>query len=202
MFTGLVQAVGLVQSVEPRGLTLRLCIEASGWAHAPALGDSICVSGVCLTVAQSPAPGQPLAFDVVHETLSKTTLGRLTPGRRVNLEHAVTASTLMGGHFVQGHVDGVGNVTHVQRSDDWRLTIEPPPALMDAMIPRGSVCVEGVSLTLAEVTSRTITLALIPTTLEKTTLGALQPGDRVNIEADMLVKSVVAVVANLRAARQ
>lgn len=176
-------------------------IDPSGWDHRPALGDSICVMGVCLTVATEPgtqgtSPGV-LVFDAVRETLTKTTLGLLRPGQNVNLEHAVTASTLMGGHFVQGHVDATGLVVDVQRGDDWRVTVEPPHELMAAMIPRGSVCLDGVSLTLARTTDRTITVALIPTTLAKTTLGALNAGDRVNIEADMLAKAVVGVVRNL-----
>ncbi len=198
MFTGLVQAVGRVHTMEPQGFGLRLVIDTAGWAHVPTLGDSICVGGVCLTVAVEVKHGQPLAFDVVHETLTKTTLGRLRAGDRVNLEHAVSASTLMGGHFVQGHVDGVGTVTAVQAEGDWRLSIAAPPALMPMMISKGSVCVEGVSLTLAEVGPAQITIALIPTTLDKTTLGALKPGDGVNLEADMLVKAVVATIQRMK----
>jgi riboflavin synthase len=221
VFTGLVQAVGRVVSARAKGPgpggggsgwggagAVRLVIDPQGWAHRPALGDSISVSGCCLTVAEEPG-GEGWAFDVIPETLSKTTLGGLKPGARVNLEHAVTASTLMGGHFVQGHVDGVGRVTRVQRGDDWRVTVALPAELGAFMVPKGSVCVEGVSLTIAGLGERgrgqaggggggggagggaEFTVALIPTTLAKTTLGDLQEGDGVNVEADMLAKTVV-----------
>lgn len=165
-------------------------VDLRPWAHIPALGDSISVNGCCLTVASA---GPEVAFDVIPETLAKTTLGSLAAGETVNLEHAVTASTLMGGHFVQGHVDGVGKVLSVQTKGEWRVRIQPPADLMPFMAPKGSVCVEGVSLTLAAVdpASGWFEVALIPTTLELTTLGSLKAGSAVNLEADMLAKTVV-----------
>lgn len=190
MFTGLIQAVGRVSSAADSAAGLRLAIRPEGWSHRPSRGDSIAVSGVCLTLVDVSADGD-WAFDVVPETLDKTTLGALRPGSRINLEHAVTASTLMGGHFVQGHVDGVGSVTRIDRTDGWRLTITPPTELMPFMAPKGSITVDGVSLTIAELSPSTVTIALIPTTLALTTLGELHPGDRVNLEADMLAKTVV-----------
>lgn len=193
VFTGLVQAVGRVKAVEPRATGVRLLVEPGGWGHRPGLGDSISVSGVCLTVAEEPGAGGGAgwAFDVVHETLAKTTLGRLRPGSAVNLEHAVTASTLMGGHFVQGHVDGVARVERVEAGDDWRLTVRPPAELRAYFVAKGSVCLDGVSLTIATLDEQTLGVALIPTTLAKTTLAELKVGDGVNVEADIDRKSVV-----------
>jgi riboflavin synthase len=196
MFTGLVQAVGLVRAVQPTPAGLRLTVDAAPWPHRPQAGDSICVSGVCLT-AIADAPDGVLAFDAVPETLAKTTLGRLTGGSRVNLEHAVTASTLMGGHVVQGHVDGVGRVDSVRIDDGWRVRICPPHTLAKYLVPKGSVCVDGVSLTVAAVQTPAaphagwFEVALIPVTLERTTLAALKPGDEVNIEMDVMAKTIV-----------
>jgi riboflavin synthase len=218
MFTGLIEALGVVREVRESPYGVRLVVDpsgATGWQHRVTAGESIAVAGVCLT-ARHPErilphgdplpPGDPLAFDVVAETLRKTTLGALKPGARANLERAVRADTLMGGHFVQGHVDGVGSVSGIRDDPaDWRLSIHLPATLMEAMVPKGSVAVEGVSLTLAEVrpdgpglAAGTIEIALIPTTLERTTLGGLRVGDPVNIEADMLAKSVVATVRRMR----
>lgn len=200
MFTGLVQSKGRVASAAPAAAGARLVIDASAWGHRPGLGDSISVSGVCLTVAAlGPAPGA-MAFDVVPETLGKTTLGSLRAGSTVNLEHACRADTLLGGHIVQGHVDGVGAVVDVRADPaDWRIVIEPPPGanigadLMEFCAPKGSIAVEGVSLTIASLDpgARRVEIALIPTTLELTTLGALRAGDRVNLEMDCIAKQVV-----------
>jgi riboflavin synthase len=194
VFTGLVQHVGVVASTAQLGATVRLVVDSADWAHRPARGDSICISGCCLTLAEPMLDGSSLmAFDVVPETLAKTKLGRLVPGDRVNLEHSVTASTLMGGHVVQGHVDGVAPVIAVQSSDDWRISFRPPTDLLPYFVPKGSVCIDGVSLTLAhvDVAAGQIGVALIPETLAKTTLGRLKPGDTVNVEADVLVKTIV-----------
>lgn len=152
------------------------------------------MSGVCLTLLGTPSEFRVgiLAFDVVEETLAKTTLGGLAPGDRVNLEHAVRADTLMGGHFVQGHVEGVGVVERVwDAGGDLRVTIRPGRDLMDAIVPKGSVCVDGVSLTVARVEGEAFDVALIPTTLAQTTLSGLRAGTRVNIETDMIARTVV-----------
>lgn len=192
MFTGLVQHVGDVFAVQSRGEQVRIVIDPRGWSHVPARGDSIAVSGCCLTVAEEPrAMGGFFAFDAIPETMGKTKLGSLTVGSQVNLEHSVTASTLMGGHFVQGHVDATATVAAVQTGDDWRIRLGPPADLMAYFVPKGSVCIDGVSLTLAEVGSDHITIALIPETLARTTLGQLRAGDAVNVEADILSKTVV-----------
>lgn len=199
MFTGLVQALGVVRSLQPitpSSPTVEITIDPLNWSHRPEVGDSICIDGCCLTVAHM-AP-HAWAFHAVPETLSKTTLGSFLPGRRVNLEPAVTAATLMGGHFVQGHVDGVGRVDSVQTGADWRVRVTPPPALMKFMAPKGSLTLNGVSLTIAALhpgaadgVGGWVEVALIPVTLSKTNLGELAPGSNVNIEADVLAKQIV-----------
>lgn len=192
MFTGLIQAVGEVTEISPeKGLT-RFAIDPRGWTYHPATGDSIAVSGVCLThTAQGPAG--ILTFDAVPETLSATTLGRLRLGAPVNLEHSVRADTLMGGHFVQGHVDGVGEVAGVEKAGDagWRVRITPPAELLRYIAPKGSITIDGVSLTIAAVDDHAFEVALIPTTLDLTTLADLNTGDPVNIETDILARTVV-----------
>jgi len=193
VFTGLVQTVGEVIAAADREGGRRLLVRAPGWPHDPAPGESISVSGCCLTLASGEEDGAgTLAFDVVAETLEKTTLGRLTPGSRVNLERSATATTLLGGHIVQGHVDGVGEVVAAQRDPaDWRVTIRLPSALMDFIPPKGSVAVDGVSLTVAAVSRDAFDVALVPTTLAETTLEALDVGRACNIETDILAKTVV-----------
>jgi len=195
MFTGLIQHVGRVNRLEDHPAGLRLVIDPLGWDHAPAPGDSIAVSGVCLTIVEG--GGEGFAFDVVHETLAKTTLGTLKAGSRINLEHAARADTLMGGHVVQGHIDCLARVHAVSREGDGvRMAFSfdgEYEKSIRAIVPKGSVAVEGVSLTIASVSpaDRMFEVALIPTTLTKTTLGGLVPGDRVNLEMDMLAKTVV-----------
>lgn len=193
MFTGLVQAMGTIERLEPSATGCRLVIDASGWDHRPSAGDSVAVSGCCLTaVGDSTGEGR-LTFDAIPETLAKTTLGGWAAGDRVNLEHSVTASTLMGGHVVQGHVDGVGRVVHVVTEGEWRVRIEVPEGMMRYATPKGSVCIDGVSLTIADqhVSERWLEVALIPETLERTTLDTLAAGDGVNVEMDVLSKTVV-----------
>ena len=207
MFTGLVQAVGTVTETKPgtgTGGVLRLLIDASGWTHRPEHGDSIAVDGCCLTLVGEPTAGNTLTFEAIPQTLALTTLGSLKPGGRVNLEHAVTPVTLLGGHLVQGHIDGIGTVTRVQRGDDYRVSVRVPAGVEPFMLPRGSVCIAGVSLTLAEVSSdgSEITVALIPTTLALTNLAELTPGQSVNIEADATVKSVVTTVLRVMESRR
>jgi riboflavin synthase alpha subunit len=175
------------------GCALR--IDKCGWAHRPEHGASIAVNGCCLTVVSPPgAIGQDLCFHVVHQTLRVTTLGDLRPGDVVNLEHAVTASTLLGGHIVQGHVDGVGRVMRIVRGQgDHRVRVEPPDvAAMALIVDKGSIAVRGVSLTVAQAGESWFEVALIPTTLDLTNLGDLREGDRVNLEYDYIAK----VVAN------
>lgn len=194
MFTGLVQAMGVVRGVERMGGNVRLVVDPKGWEYSAGHGDSVAVNGCCLTAVRAAAEaGGMLEFDAIPETMARTSLGGLGVGSKVNLEHAVTAATLMGGHVVQGHVDAVGVVEGVERTDGWRVAISLPPEAMQFVIPKGSVTVEGVSLTVAAVdTERNrFEVALIPTTLEKTTLGGVGPGDRCNIETDIMARTIV-----------
>lgn len=186
--------MGVVREATSKGAGLRLGVEAAGWAYRAGAGDSVAVNGCCLTAVEAASPAGLMRFDVVGETLAKTTLGAWAVGRRVNLEHAATLATLLGGHMVQGHVDGVGRViSNGEGPGGWRLVVELSADVMAFMAPKGSVCVDGVSLTLAnvDVPARRIEIALIPTTLAVTTLGSLRAGDGVNIEADTVAKTVV-----------
>jgi riboflavin synthase len=193
MFTGIVQAKGRVQELVRNPFGVRLVIDRHGWAPPPGAvthGASISVSGVCLTVVQF--DDRTVAFDVIAETLAKSSLGGLRPGSEVNLESSLTASSLVAGHFVQGHVDGVGAVTRVKSTpEEWRLTVAPPAALMEYVIPKGSVSIDGVSLTIAEVGRSDFEVALIPTTLQITTLGSSAVGQSVNLEMDIISKTIV-----------
>lgn len=193
MFTGLIETVGTVHAATPSPAGLRLVVAAPHWPYRAARGDSVAVDGCCLTAVHDVAADGLLTFDAIPETLSKTTVGSFQHGRHVNLEHAATASTLLGGHMVQGHIDGAAEVQSVTTTDGWRVRLKLPEPLMAFMTPKGSVCLDGVSLTLAHVdkAASCIEVALIPVTLEKTTLKAWQPGRRVNVEADMMVKAIV-----------
>lgn len=192
MFTGIVQTTGRVLSATPGPGGVRLVVDPCGWAHRSALGDSIAVNGCCLTVAA--LDEGRLVFDVVPETLRKTTLGAWRPGRRVNLEHAATMATLLGGHLVQGHVDGRASVRRSGATPDggWELEVECEADLAECLVPQGSICIDGVSLTVAGLRERTARVCLIPTTLGVTNLGELRDGDEVNVEADVISKQVVA----------
>lgn len=171
-------------------------MDAGGWGYRAAAGDSVAVNGCCLTAVRGAARGNRLVFDVIPETLAKTTLGGLRAGERVNLEHAATAMTLLGGHMVQGHVDGVARVEKIETKGEWRVRVRPPAGLMPYMVGKGSVCLDGVSLTLAAVGRGWIEVALIPTTLEMTTLASWRVGGDVNIEADAMAKTVVGWLEN------
>lgn len=204
MFTGIVQHVGSVVAADPASHGIRLHVESAGWGHRADAGDSVAVDGCCLTAIAKASPAGLMTFDVVRETLARTTLGAWTKGQRVNLEHAATPSTLLGGHLVQGHIDGVGHVVlnEADSTGDWRLTVDVPAALARYLIPKGSVCLNGVSLTLArlEVGRARLEVALIPTTLAKTTLAALQPGEAVNVEVDATAKTIVHYLQHFAAA--
>lgn len=195
MFTGLVQAVGTVSFVKPRQAGVRLGIRPRDWAHRPAPGDSISISGVCLTLVLPEAgDAAVLEFDVVPETLARTTLGALSAGALVNIERSLAAGDLLGGHFVQGHIDVLGSVERVTPAPDYRLSVSVPPGAMPAIVPKGSIAIDGVSLTIASADAArgrgTFEVALIPSTLELTTLGQLKPGHKVNLETDILARTV------------
>jgi riboflavin synthase len=190
MFTGIVQHVGRITAAEPTDAGIRLRLDPCGWSHCPARGDSISVSGTCLTVVE--VANGAWSFDVIPQTLARTTLGSAVASRGVNLEHAVLASTPLGGHIVQGHVDGLGRVVSVQTSGQWRVRIEPPVEVARFIVAQGSIAVEGVSLTVADAATdgAWFEVALIPETLVRTTLASLAVGDAVNIEADHLSKII------------
>lgn len=190
MFTGIVEAVGRVVAIEPAGEKARLRIEAPRVADGTPIGASIAVNGACLTVVEASA--QELVFEAVRETLDRTTLGALRPGARVNLERALRADGRFDGHIVQGHVDGTGRVRALERRGaDVRLAVDCEPELARQLVPKGSIAVDGVSLTLVGVSDAGFDVALIPHTLAETNLGDRHPGDRVNLEADVLGKYVL-----------
>jgi riboflavin synthase len=189
MFTGLVESIGSVVSADPSGGAVRLRVDLGRAAEGVRPGDSIALGGVCQTAAQ--IAGAVAAFDAVAETLAKTTVGRWRPGTRVNIERSLRPSDRMGGHFVAGHVDGVGKVIESgQRADGWWLRVEAPQELFAEIAPKGSVAIDGVSLTVVEAEVPVLGVTLIPTTLHDTTLGALAAGDAVNLETDLLAKYV------------
>ena len=190
MFTGIVQARGRVVSLTPSDTGSRLTVEHDGLTTPVHRGDSVSVSGVCLTAVEP--TDHRLAFDVVPQTLRLTTLGRLQTGDPVNLEPALLAGQPLGGHLVQGHVDGLAEVVALDRTDgQWRITLRPPPDLMDYFTPKGSVTLDGVSLTLAAVGDDTFDVALIPETLDRTTLRDRHVGSHLNLEADQIAKTII-----------
>ncbi len=194
MFTGIVRERGRVASIEGEAEGVRLEIEAPQTAAATAVGDSVAVNGCCLT-AVAITDGR-LAFEAVPETLHRTSLGRLAPGAEVNLEPALRAGDPLGGHYVQGHVDGVGRIRSVEpEGESHRVWIEASPEILRYCVAKGSIAVEGVSLTVAELASDAFAVALVPHTLAETTLGALAAGVEVNLEADVLAKYVERLVA-------
>lgn len=194
VFTGIVREQGSVAAVEARDRGVRLVIEAPLTAGATALGDSIAVDGVCLTATE--IRDGHVAFEAIAETLSRSTLGALVAGSDVNLEPAVRAGEPLGGHYVQGHVDGVGEVRRVERDGDGlRVWIDATPDLLRYCVEKGSIAVQGVSLTIAELADDAFAVALIPHTLAVTTLGGIAIGDRLNLEVDVLAKYVERLVA-------
>lgn len=195
MFTGIVEAAVPVRSVEARGRGARLVLPAPSSDWRAEAGDSIAVSGCCLTAVEpgagSGASGEPaLAFDLSAETLERTWFDRLEPGRRVNLERALRLGDRLGGHLVSGHVDGQARLVEARDSDDGGrlLTFEVDPGLDRWLIQKGSVTLDGVSLTVVDPRGRVFDVAAIPLTLELTSLGELRPGDAVNVEADLVGK--------------
>jgi riboflavin synthase len=194
VFTGIIRERGRVTSVERGEAAIRLCLEAPQTAAQVAIGDSVAVNGVCLTAVA--VEDGTLAFDAVPETLRRSSLGRLETGAEVNVEPALRVGEALGGHYVQGHVDGVGHVRSVETEGaDVVVRVDAPPELLRYLVEKGSVTVEGVSLTVAGVDERGFSVALIPHTLAETTLDALAAGDPVNLEVDVLAKYVERLVA-------
>ena len=193
MFTGIIEELGNVVALEDQGDAVRLTVHGPLVTSDAREGDSIAVNGCCLTVVTT----QDGAFtaDVMHETLAKTSLGAFEPGMRVNLERAVTPATRLGGHIVQGHVDGTGTVVSRTPSEHWEIVkISVPTELERYLVPKGSITVDGISLTVVEVKTDSFTVSLIPETLARTTLGFKQAGDVVNLEVDVIAKYVEKMV--------
>lgn len=189
MFTGIVETVGHVVGVERHGELARVEVEAPAILEGVRIGDSVAVNGACLTVTRIEAPR--LSFDAVRETLEKTSLGALGSGSRVNLERAMRADARFDGHIVQGHVDATGTVRALERDgSDVRFLVDAGEAFAAELVPKGSVTIDGVSLTVVNVVSDGFDVVLIPHTLKETTLGDRRPGDPVNLEADILGKYV------------
>ena len=194
MFTGIIEHIGIVHSVEPTAAGARAMIHAPSLAGSLAVSKSIAVNGCCLTITE--VHGERFSADLSAETIAKTTFGarQLTKGSRVNLEQPLTAGQEFGGHFVLGHVDGVGRVTELRTeaagSDSWRLGVEVPREFARYVVPKGSITVDGISLTVAGWDGRVAEIAVIPFTYANTNLRDRVVGDAVNLEADVLGKYV------------
>jgi len=197
VFTGIIEAVGILAALEPRGSQVGLAIDAPGVIDGVRIGDSIAVNGTCLTVTKILA-GR-LHFDAVRETLERTSLGDQRVGARMNLERAMRADGRLDGHIVQGHVDGTGRVDALDRDgDDVRLRVSCGADVARYLVPKGSVAIDGVSLTVVGVSESGFDVALIPHTLAATNLSDRKPGDRINLEADVLGKYVVRYLERTR----
>jgi riboflavin synthase len=193
MFTGIVEELGAVVTVARGEQSARLAVAGTVVAGS-ATGDSICVNGVCLTVSQ--IDGDVFIADVMAETLHRSALGSLQAGDTVNLERAATLSTRLGGHLVQGHVDGVARVLRRDPGDAWEaVTLQLPAELLRYVVEKGSITLDGVSLTVAALDGDAVTVSLIPETLRRTTLGTRAVGDAVNVEVDLLAKHVERLLA-------
>jgi riboflavin synthase len=189
VFTGIVRELGRVATLNGGASGIRLEIEAPETARDAAIGDSVSISGVCLTVVA--VDGDRLSFDAVPETLARSSLDGLQPGSRVNIEPALRAGDALGGHYVQGHVDGVGALRSVEpEGHGKRIWVDAPPELLRYVVEKGSITVEGTSLTIAALDDAGFAIALVPHTLVATTFGELAPGARVNLEVDVLAKYV------------
>lgn len=200
MFTGLIEHMGVLARTAASARGVRLEVDPCGWSHRPGSGESIAINGCCLTIADDRAlSGGALVFDVVPETLARTTLGALSVGSKVNLERSATPQTLLGGHIVQGHVDGIGRVESIRTAGEYRIRVFVPTSVLEFITPKGSIAVEGVSLTVAAVevpagppgAGGCFEVALIPTTVAKTSLGGLKEGDAVNLETDIVGRTVI-----------
>ncbi|MBW9206014.1 riboflavin synthase [Mumia sp. zg.B17] len=198
MFTGIVEELGSVAGIEEQDDAIRLTLRGPLVVSDAGRGDSIAVNGCCLTVTDQDA--DTFTVDVMKESLDKTSLGALAVGDPVNLERAMRAGGRFGGHVVQGHVDGTGTIASRTASEHWEVVaVAYPRELGRYLVPKGSVTVDGTSLTVVDVDDETFTISLIPTTLAATTLGTKQPGDPVNLEVDVLAKYVERLLASGRA---
>lgn len=196
MFTGLIEALCIVKSVRHTVGSMQLTVDLDKLADETKVGDSIAINGACLTVAQLKA--NTAIFDVSPETLRKSVLGKLKAGSQVNVERAIKASDRLGGHFVAGHIDGTATISAVHKRDKfWNIKFSAPSELLDLMVVKGSVTVDGISLTIAGLDEDSFSAAIIPETLKKTTLGKAKIGDSVNIETDIIAKTVKKQLENM-----
>ncbi|MHC4624957.1 MAG: riboflavin synthase [Planctomycetota bacterium] len=202
MFTGLIEAVCTVASISRRGSdAMQLAVDLGDLAEGAGIGDSIAVNGVCLTVAA--LQGRRASFDISGETITRSTLGRLKPSAQVNVERALRPTDRLGGHIVQGHVDGTGTIRAVRRQGQFAdIEFAAGAELLEQMIVKGSVAVDGISLTVAGMTEDGFSVAVIPQTLERTTLGRSKAGDSVNIETDIIVKFIKKQLERIMPAKQ
>lgn len=197
MFAGIVQTTGIISEVAPcndgdasQHGNVRMVIEIAALREEPQLGASIAINGTCLTVVAVDLPN--VSFDVVPETLRLTNLGLLSAGDRVNIEQSLRFGDRVDGHFVQGHIEGVGHVEAIERErGEYKMWFVPPPALLKYLVPKGSIALDGVSLTIANVQDGCGAVALIPTTLSETNLGDRVVGDALNIETDIMTRTIV-----------
>jgi riboflavin synthase len=199
MFTGLIEGLGVVRSLLPEGPGVRLIVAPGSSMNVSGtrIGDSVAINGCCLTVIAT--ENETWSFLAGAETLSRTNLGELQPNDFVNLERSLPAAGRLGGHFVQGHVDGIGHVERIDQDGDWMtMWFRVPAVLTRQMVSKGSIAVDGVSLTLVDVNSERFSVALIPHSLEVTTLGRRKVGDPVNIETDIIGKYVEKLVGAVR----
>ncbi|MBN2271220.1 MAG: riboflavin synthase [Sedimentisphaerales bacterium] len=196
MFTGLIQAICTVKSARPAQGAMLLAVDLGELARDAKIGDSIAINGVCLTISQ--ISGSCAEFEVSSETLAKSTIGGLKPQSKVNLESALKPTDRFGGHFVLGHIDGTATVRAVERQGQFAdIKFAGGSELLSQMVVKGSVAVDGVSLTIAAMDRTTFTVAVIPQTLKATTLGTAKPGDLVNIETDIIVKAIKKQLENI-----
>jgi riboflavin synthase len=187
MFTGLVEGMGWIRKLTREGAGLRMAIDLGGLSEGVAIGDSIANAGCCLTVVE--IRGSECDFELGSETLSKTLFGQKQVGDPINIERSLRVGDRLGGHFVSGHVDGLGRLEERREEGPWsHFRISAPAALLFQMVPKGSITIDGVSLTVVDVTDNSFTVALIPHTLDVTTLGRLRAGDQVHLETDILAK--------------
>jgi riboflavin synthase len=190
MFTGLVEAIGQVVAMEPRAVGLRLRVRAAEVLGDAKVGDSICVSGVCLTAVE--IAGDEFSADLAPETLRRTSLGNLVVGGTVNLERSLAAGGRLGGHMMQGHVDGLARIVELRElgEGNWWVTVEVPEELERYVVFKGSIALDGISLTVAAVEGRKVSVAIVPHTWSHTTLSAKEVGAMVNVEVDVVAKYV------------
>ena len=189
MFTGLIQQTGTIAARSMNGKAGKLTIRLKKPLEKPEMGESIAVNGACLTLEQ--ANGTELVFHVMEETFNKTNLGSLPAGVEVNLERALRVGDRLGGHFVSGHVDGTGKILSFERvGDDMELRVELPPHIAGFLVPKGSIAIDGISLTIASLSGSDFTVRIIPTTWNETNLSSRRGGDLLNLEADMLGKQI------------